>query len=148
MYAMPVPVARIWWLVQKPSETVKTGNNHPLNLGGSRVELAGNRVPQITFHLVLSHVAVTAMDLDGVEAGLDACLTYVKFGYRSFAHRMPSLTLQPGCLVYQQSAGFEPDLHVRDLVGDSGILSDGLAELLPHARILHASFLQSLHHSQ
>src|ERR1700680_2907578 len=129
MYAMSVPVARIWWLVQKPSETVKAANNHPLNLGGSRVELPGDRVPQITFHLVLSHVAVTAMDLDRVEAGLDACLTHVKFGYRSFAQSTPSLTLQPGCLVYQQSAGFEPNVHVRDLVGDGGILSDGLAEL-------------------
>src|ERR1017187_7723463 len=148
MYAMSVPVEKDSGDVLKPSEAVKPGNNHSLNLGSSRVEFAGNCVPQIALHLVLGHIAVTTVDLNRVETTLHARFTHVKLGHRRLAQRMPSLALQPGRLVPQQPSSFEANRHIGDLVADGGIFSDRLAELPPLPRIRHTSFLQPLHHAQ
>src|SRR5216684_6218349 len=61
---------------------------------------------------------------------------------------MPSLALEPRRLVQQQPSGLEPHFHVGNPVGDGGVFSNWLPELLALARILDAGFNQSLHHAE
>src|SRR3954463_9867802 len=98
MYGMvPVP----WFESLQP---VQSGNDLFVNLRSARVNLRGDRVAQLAFNLVLGHVSVSAVNLNGVEATGDAGLADIQLRHRGLAHGMASLGFQPRCLV-QDEAG-------------------------------------------
>ena len=53
------------------SEAKPAGNNIPLHLGGAGINGTPHGIAQSAFDLVLRHVAVSAIDLHGIQGSFD-----------------------------------------------------------------------------
>jgi hypothetical protein len=141
------PTTRGWFTGQPATSRLQQerGHQHPLDLGGARVELAAERVAQLALDLVFGHVAVAAVDLQGVLGALHPVLADDELGQRGLDKDALALRAQPRGAVKRGARFLQPHLHVDDLGGDELELADGLAELLAFPRITDAGLEQALH---
>src|ERR1700723_1537118 len=130
------------------SQPVEARKDHLLDLACPRIDLARNRVPQLTLDLVISHVAIAAVDLDRVQATLDAGLAHIGFGDGSFPQGVLPLLLEPARFVEDQARGLKADIHFGNLAGNGRELANRLAELLTVGSVLQGGLQQPPHHPQ
>src|SRR5688572_15954648 len=119
-------------LISKPQEA---GDDLPLHLGRAGVDRATHGVAQLALDPRLDHVAVAAVDLDGVERALDVSLADEQLGDRSVEDRALPLFFEPAGPVEQPAPRLNAHLRVDQLVGDRRVLGNRPAELLPAARV-------------
>src|SRR5215216_7126961 len=119
-------------------EADRTGDEDAHDLAGALADLEDLGVAVEAGDGELLHVAVAAVDLDGVAGRGDGGLGGVQLGDgRLAAERLagvePGRGLLPG-----QAGGVGPDLHVGDLEGDRLEPGDRLAERLALAGVAGA----------
>src|SRR5262245_10677979 len=86
-----------------------------LDLARPRVELAADRVAQLSLNFVLGHVAVTAVDLDRVLTGFHPRIGDVQLGHRRLEIHVLTVAAQPGEMVKHVPGTLDAHFHVHDL---------------------------------
>src|ERR1035437_4059707 len=114
-------------------------NQVALDFRSSRIQRAAESVAQFPLDALLHHIAIAAVDLKRVRAGLHQGFGNVQLGDGRFHRGRLVPLLQPANPVDQRPARVQPDFHVDDAVGHRLELADRLAKLLPGAHVFDAT---------
>src|SRR3990172_8536661 len=116
----------------------QAGNQVALHLRGAGADRDAARVAEISLHVELHVVAVTAHDVHCRSGDLDEGLGAEQLGHGNFAQSILPVGDHPGCAPGQQACGIDRGLHVGEHVGDRLIGADGAPELLAVLGILQS----------
>src|SRR3990172_2650994 len=110
-------------------QTHQTGDQVALHLRGAGADRDAARVAEISLHVELHVVAVTAHDLHCQSGDLDEGLGAEQLGHGNFAQSILPVGDHPRGAPRQQARGIDLGLHVREHMGDRLVGPDRALEL-------------------
>src|SRR3989442_4110441 len=121
-----------------------TGDDKALNLAGPLADRCELDVAEEFLGRIIFDETVAAVYLDAVLGGPHGDLARVQLGHRGLERRPLPLVFERSGTVRQQARRLDPGCILDELRADALERPDGLAELLPHERIVARRLVRAL----